>query len=62
MWMAMAVVSSLQAAVLGLAVLSFDWVREARRASHNVQQGRSLLAGREHGKEEVANRGERLQA
>ena len=46
----MAVVSSLQAAVLGLAVLSFDWAREAQRASHNVQQGRSLLAGRENGK------------
>lgn len=58
----MAVVSSLQAAVLGLAVLSFNWAREAQRASHNVQQGRSLLAGRTNGKEEVANRGERLQA
>ena len=58
----MAVVSSLQAAVLGLAVLSFDWARarEAQRASHNVQQGRSLLAGRENGKQEDVNRGERL--
>lgn len=43
MWKAMAVVTALQVAVLGAAVLMFDWDAEAMRAQAGVLRGKRSM-------------------
>ncbi|KAG1669086.1 hypothetical protein FOA52_004005 [Chlamydomonas sp. UWO 241] len=45
MWLAMALVSWLQAAVLGALIATFDWGAEAGRASARVRQGADSMRG-----------------